>query len=293
MTTDPQLSITIPVRNAAQTLETCLASIRRAVTIPHEVLVVDGGSSDASVSIAHRWHATVIEGNHGLLEARRIAAQRATGSVVMLLDADQILQGNAIDTAVSRIRNGKADMIAIGETIANRKSLYGYLSDCDKRLLSLNITAHLDPKRGVILPRLFKRDLLVQTFDTIPTYYDDIVLAMDHALIYAHATAISNAIDFIPGGLAHEEPSRLQDVWKKNYRWGKSIGKQLASGVEPGLTTSKLARRGFKTGSLWLKVASTLFLTIKTPPYVTGIINGLLIEVVSDIHTTYHQRRAS
>jgi GT2 family glycosyltransferase len=93
----PRISFIVPVRNAAADLETCLQSIRRNESAPHqvEVVVVDNGSSDGSAEVARRFGATVIVIEDARVsELRNRAALHATGEVLAFVDADnEIVSG--------------------------------------------------------------------------------------------------------------------------------------------------------------------------------------------------------
>ena len=68
----PAVSVVIPNYNYARTLRLCLSSVYAQSYPPHEVIVADDGSTDASVAIAHEFGATVLEsvGNGGVSVAR-------------------------------------------------------------------------------------------------------------------------------------------------------------------------------------------------------------------------------
>jgi glycosyltransferase involved in cell wall biosynthesis len=84
------VSVVIPVRNAASLLEACLASV--AASAPSEVIVVDGMSTDATLDIARAWGATILsDEGRGLPAARVEGAEAASCNRVLLLDADVVL----------------------------------------------------------------------------------------------------------------------------------------------------------------------------------------------------------
>lgn len=86
------LSVVIPVKNGGQDLDRCLAAIRRQnVSDEVEIIVVDSGSTDDSVSIARRHHAIVIEipaesFTHG--GSRNLGASRAQGELLVFISQD-------------------------------------------------------------------------------------------------------------------------------------------------------------------------------------------------------------
>ncbi len=78
-------SVIIPTLNEASTIE---ASLRRLQLLtPYEVIIADGGSSDATVELA-RPHATVLRGARGRGRQQNAGSARATGDVLLFLHAD-------------------------------------------------------------------------------------------------------------------------------------------------------------------------------------------------------------
>lgn len=82
------LSVVVPVRNEAQGLPALLAALLAAPALVGEVLVVDGGSSDASRVISHLAGAQLLRasGGRGAQLAAGVAAAR--GPWLLLLHGD-------------------------------------------------------------------------------------------------------------------------------------------------------------------------------------------------------------
>lgn len=84
------VTVVVPVRNAAWILEDCLASI--AAQSPREVIVVDGLSTDETLEIAARFPVRVLsDDGRGLPAARLLGAEAAASTRVAFVDADVIL----------------------------------------------------------------------------------------------------------------------------------------------------------------------------------------------------------
>jgi rSAM/selenodomain-associated transferase 2 len=82
------LSIVIPTLNAAETLPGTLRSIRQA----DEVVVVDGGSTDATAAVAEREGARVIRAARGRGRQLHSGAGAAAGDWLLFLHADTRLE---------------------------------------------------------------------------------------------------------------------------------------------------------------------------------------------------------
>jgi glycosyltransferase involved in cell wall biosynthesis len=104
------VTVIIPVRNASSLLEGCLGA--KGLQGVHEVIVVDGLSTDDSLDIAHRYTNTILsDEGRGLPSARMLGVQRATTPWVALVDADVILGEEALSTLLQECVSG--DYVAL------------------------------------------------------------------------------------------------------------------------------------------------------------------------------------
>jgi glycosyltransferase involved in cell wall biosynthesis len=84
-----EVSVVIPARDAAATIERCLAALAEQTVKPSEVIVVDDGSSDETPEIARRMGAVVLTQDHGGAgAARNRGARAARGELLLFTDAD-------------------------------------------------------------------------------------------------------------------------------------------------------------------------------------------------------------
>jgi glycosyltransferase involved in cell wall biosynthesis len=109
----PFVSIVIPVKNGAGTLELCLRSIKRSYYKNYEVIVVDDHSTDNTVDIAKRFQCAVVqaEGGKGANAARNLGAQQARGDVLMFLDADIVINRETILGIVETLEEEYIDAV--------------------------------------------------------------------------------------------------------------------------------------------------------------------------------------
>ena len=103
----------MPARNAAHWLAECLESIGRQQ--PHEVIVVDGCSTDDTVRIARSCGARVLsDEGRGLPAARMLGARNASGEVVALIDADVVLPPGSLEQLLAEFESGGFDGLQFG-----------------------------------------------------------------------------------------------------------------------------------------------------------------------------------
>lgn len=90
---NPLVSVIIPVKNGAKTLDTCLRSIKRSYYRNFEVIVVDDHSTDSTVEVASRFQCRVMqsENGSGANNARNYGAQYAKGELLVFIDSDIVI----------------------------------------------------------------------------------------------------------------------------------------------------------------------------------------------------------
>ena len=94
-----KITVIIPVKNGALTLERCLVSIRSQTVKDVDIIILDSMSTDNSNAIALQYDATIIdvsEGsfNHGL--TRNLGVQYATGVFLFYTVQDAFLSENTL-----------------------------------------------------------------------------------------------------------------------------------------------------------------------------------------------------
>ena len=86
------ISIIIPTLNEEKIIESQLEHVTSKLTLPHEIIVFDGKSSDRTVAIAKKHADRVLEYTGGnrqtIAHARNAGAKVARGDILLFLDAD-------------------------------------------------------------------------------------------------------------------------------------------------------------------------------------------------------------
>ncbi len=104
MTTSKKISVIIPILNEAKILEKTLSQLQSELEA-HELIVVDGGSTDGSVHIAEKY-GKVIASEPGRAKQLNTGAASATGDILIFLHADIWLESGALASAAIALSSG-------------------------------------------------------------------------------------------------------------------------------------------------------------------------------------------
>jgi glycosyltransferase involved in cell wall biosynthesis len=113
----PKVSVLIPVYNSERYLSTTIDSVLAQNWERIEIIAVNDGSTDGSrVALAtYEDRITVIDQeNCGAAAARNVAFMRCTGTHVLFLDSDDLIEFDHIEKLCLALARGKEDSIGFG-----------------------------------------------------------------------------------------------------------------------------------------------------------------------------------
>jgi len=129
------VSIFIPAHNEQMTIEKTLGSVLRLKTLPQQVIVAENGSKDETFAVASAFAAAHPEVNIQVREygpvgkagALNMALAEAIGEVIVVLDADTVIDENFIDEAVWHFEVDAVGAVAGNVRVGNTKKLLAKL----------------------------------------------------------------------------------------------------------------------------------------------------------------------
>lgn len=147
----PLVSVIVPLYNMESFIEETLQSISASTYPNYEIVVMDDGSTDASLSIARHFaaanhHVTIqvlTQPNQGASEARNNAIRQAHGAYILPIDADDLVSPDYISQAVE-ILERHTDVLVVGcevEMFGNTNRRIDYPSFSLQRLARKNMIA--------------------------------------------------------------------------------------------------------------------------------------------------------
>ncbi len=105
------ISVIIPTYNSASVIANCLESLRSQSLMPVDVIVSDGGSTDATVEIAKALGATIVQASANRSAQRNAGAKLALGEFLLFIDSDMRLSPNVLKECVSSFRASDAALV--------------------------------------------------------------------------------------------------------------------------------------------------------------------------------------
>lgn len=186
-----KVSVIIPSYNAEKWIENCLRSIIRQSYQNLEIIVLNDGSTDCTLSILNAFKKiddriiVIDKVNSGTYHSRKDGLQQSTGEVIFNADADDFLEPDAIELLVRKMMETNADMV-IGNHYelrnGKKKIIRNLVPQIQNQLELVKCLLNNDIK-GYIWGKLFKRELLTDMDYDVPQLLQEDVLANLHIFL--------------------------------------------------------------------------------------------------------------
>ncbi len=206
------VSVVIPAYNEARVIARCLGSLLDQTHRPHEVIVVDDGSTDETQAIARGFGGVTLltQSHEGSGAARNRGAQAATGDILCFLDADMRFARDFLSRLIAPIAAGAAiGTFHAVEYVANPQERWARLWNINQRLPITRKLPDDYPERQAVF-RAIRRDAFLAAGGFRAGGYDD-----DLSLAERLGTLAVAA----PGAICyHTNPARLREIYGQ-ARW--------------------------------------------------------------------------
>ncbi len=114
------ISVIIPIYNSEKKLNRCVGSVVGQTYSDLEIILVDDGSVDGSLSICKEWERKdrrihlISLPNRGVSSARNAGLRNASGTYVMFLDSDDYMKPKMCAVLLSQLEKKNADLVICG-----------------------------------------------------------------------------------------------------------------------------------------------------------------------------------
>ena len=185
-----KVSIIIPVYNAERYLKECLDSVIYQKYQYIELILINDGSSDSSEMICQEYVKKdkrvklINQKNGGVSSARNVGIGVSTGTIILFLDSDDLLEYDAIQTIVNNIDNN--DMLCYGYKEIYKNNYNNILlkennlTNKDLFLKRVYLTKEIG---GYLWNKIFRADIIKNNkilFDTNLHFCEDLVFVVEY-----------------------------------------------------------------------------------------------------------------
>ncbi len=153
---DELISVIVPIYNTEKYLVECVESIRKQTYSNIEIILVDDGSTDASIEICDEFAEkdsrvrVFHKENEGVAVARNFGIQQSNGQYVVIVDSDDVAVDKMIEVLYTQIKENDAD-IAVGNYYIYDESdgnFYYYITEADYCVEVLSPQELIDRQAG-------------------------------------------------------------------------------------------------------------------------------------------------
>ena len=168
----PTISLILPVYNAEAYLPTALDSILAQTFRDFEVILVNDGSADGSLDICRRYarqesrFLVIDTPNGGVSKSRNLALDRAQGTYLQFMDADDWLSPDAMEVLAHTAASTGADLVishfyrVAGDRMAPRGHIRGERLLTRREFAEEMMKAPANYYYGVLWNKLYRRSII-------------------------------------------------------------------------------------------------------------------------------------
>lgn len=204
------ISIVVPVFNAVDNLSHLIASVKKQTFQDWELILVDDGSKDRSLSLCQQYAKederikVIHQNNQGPSTARNTGIKASIGEWITFVDADDDLLDCFLESMYNESQKAlNVDIVFVGYMIveANRNDVYTYETAVysGKDMVRKAITQTNILHRCCPWGKMFRRSIMLDKgilFDTQLAHSEDRLFVYDY-LLHTRGIATSSAIGYI------------------------------------------------------------------------------------------------
>ncbi|MEM0312907.1 MAG: glycosyltransferase [Thermoplasmatales archaeon] len=220
----PLVSVVIPTYNSERTIGICLKSVKEQTYPNTEIIIVDKGSRDRTVTVAKDFGVKVyvIDAAERCTQ-KNYGVRKARGKFIYIVDSDFILEPTVIEEAVAKCELEGFDAICVHNTSDPTVSFWAAVRKLERDCYAddeLNVAA-----------RFFRKEV----FEAIGGFDEELVAAEDYDF-HNRLLKAGFKIGWIKAKEIHiGEPRTLCEIIKKHYYYGKTLPRFVKKNKERGI----------------------------------------------------------
>jgi len=213
------ISVNIPSVNP-NSLKKCLKSLKDSIENEDVEVIINNATNNNEISnIVKEFEFTEIKMNTNIFKSRILMIEKSKGDLIVLLDETRRVNKEFVKSLFTfnhDIGFIKEEQIGTG--------FYAHLARLHDEALSDN---NLDPvKKRYILPRVYKRDLLLTSIDHIKSKLSpkiiDNMKALDLEILYFESSKFSKDYGWVNNAILYHDVGDIFSEMKKMFKYGRS-----------------------------------------------------------------------
>ena len=177
------VSIIVPIYNSEQYLERCINSLIKQTYKNIEIILIDDGSKDSSLSIIEKYAKQdcrivyISKENSGVSSSRNDGIKIAKGKYISFVDSDDYIESNMIEDMYKALVEQNVDIVrcSVKENNENISTIFANKKVDLKNNINSILYSYLTPKNnipGYCWTLLIKKEK-IEFFDTNLKYMED------------------------------------------------------------------------------------------------------------------------
>lgn len=209
------ISVIIPTYNEEKDIKDCLQSLLRQKKIDFEIIIIDDGSTDKTLSIINRYQKTnkirlFTQKHQGPGAARNLGAKCANGEILVFIDSDMTFAENFLYDLTRPIEDGKTKgTFTKNEYVSNWNNVWAKCWNYNQGIREDRRIPKNYPDKAPVFRAILKKEFEKVNGFTLIGYTDD--WSLSRKLGY-QASVVDGAKCF------HNNPGTLEEVYKQ-ARW--------------------------------------------------------------------------
>ncbi len=243
----PLVSVIVPVYNAGAYLRSCLESLRNQTWTELEVLLVNDGSTDNSLSICEEFEAAdprfkvIQQPNAGVSAARNRALAAARGKYLQFADGDDKLPRDSTEILVTAGEKQGADLVVghFYRVVEDRVAQQGHIktecylnrADYAERMMKAPANYYY----GVLWNKLYRRSIVEKRelrFDEAVAWCEDFLFNLEYLRDCRLIAAVPKPVYYYykrEGSLVHSQAGlrKLIQMKRMTFAYYKDLYQSL------------------------------------------------------------------
>mgnify|MGYP000050820188 CR=1 FL=1 len=226
------VSVIIPVYNTSLYIEKCIDSVFSQTLKNIEVIAVNDGSKDDSLTILHKLKTKypsmkiIDKKNTGVSDTRNVGIKASTGSYILFVDSDDYIEKDMIEIMLEKAIETKADIVRCNANIFNVSGgiTHENLAYFSNKLFST--------KDDVIYKRFFTDIDALNCYTPLLLINKKVIVNFDTSLVFIED------IDFYLRLFLNSSSVYFLDMNLYNYQYNTNSSSKKISNVENNIESA-------------------------------------------------------